>query len=92
MKIPPPAAKALRLFPSWVLGWYADRLFDRFKAADDEVKRVAGLLEDVSPGYEYTEGFRDHLARRLEDVEDRRARLAESLNVLDAIVYPLPKD
>lgn len=57
----------LRLLPRRAVEWYADYLYARGEALLSRVHTAALLLEGIEPGYEYTEGYRQHLMRKTDE-------------------------
>ncbi len=76
-------SRLIRLLPKGLRQRYTDRLMRRATARLAEAHRLYALLDGISSGYEYTEGYRTHLIRRIVDLllehqglEDRAATIA----------------
>jgi hypothetical protein len=75
--------KIVNLLPRVLSDAYVDALYLELLSLGGEMNNIQELLEnDISPGYEYTDGFRDHLMRRLRDGEKRGAALAEAISAV----------
>jgi hypothetical protein len=78
----------LPLLPRTVLFWYSDHLRGRLMVLEDEVGRAERLLDEVEPGYEYSEGFRLHLERKLGEWNIERFQLVEQIHEVENVLFP----
>jgi hypothetical protein len=76
----------LRLLPRFILNSYANRARIKLHLVEEEADKVSRLLDDVEREYEYTEGFREHLSRRLEDCYIERFELIHRLNDVEPML------
>ncbi len=79
----------LPYLPRFFLLWYATRLLNKVVSAKEEIKSINKLLEDVDPKaiYEYTEGFRTHLIRRLDECYAKQCKLIRIVDSLETIIF-----
>lgn len=78
----------LRLLPRSVLFRYTDYIRGRLIWLETQVDKAEGLLEDVSPEFEYTEGFRLHLERKLGEWNAERFAVVQKISLVEDILFP----
>lgn len=73
----------VRLLPASLCAAYLRRLDTRIVRLHLEHSSLEAVLEGCDPGWEYTEGFRNHLSRRLEELDAEASRIAAQVARLD---------
>lgn len=69
----------VRLLPVRVQAAYLRGLDRRIVRLHNEHCSLEVVLEGCDPGWEYTEGFRNHLSRRLVELDAEASRIAEQI-------------
>lgn len=69
----------VRLLPRALADLYVDRIYERLSLVEKRVRVTKQLLDDIEPGHEYTEGFRAHLERKLDDGNIERYALTQRI-------------
>lgn len=78
----------LRLLPRGMLYWCSDRARTRLVWLEERVGQAERLLEEVAPGYEYVEGFRLHLERKLDEWNTERFTLIRYISGIEDVLFP----
>lgn len=66
----------MNLLPFFIRYWLADKLVEKISADEAKLKRLKSLLNDVEPGYDHTQTFRDHIITSIEDITALQGRRA----------------
>lgn len=61
--------------------WYADRLIKKLTDVMQELRRVQ-LIHDLTDHNDLTDIWLEHLARRVEELKDRKAKITNRLQKL----------
>lgn len=73
----------VRFLPASLRAAYLRGLDTRIVRLHNEHCSLEVVLDGCDPGWEYTEGFRNHLIRRLEELDAEASRIAEQIVRLD---------
>ena len=73
----------ISLVPRRLVDWYLDRLYYRVYNLKESRDHAAAILRDVEP-MEYTEGFRAHLLRRIDDADAEQKRLQTVITYIES--------
>lgn len=79
----------LLLLPRTWVERHLDGLRFRLTFLNDEERKARAILAEVDAGYEYTEGFRAHLQRKLDDWKTERQLLVDRIADVEELLYPV---
>ena len=79
----------LLLLPRTWVERHLDGLRFQLTFLNDEERKACAILAEVDAGHEYTEGFRAHLQRKLDDWKEERKRLVDRIADVEELLYPV---